>query len=129
MAYSERMPNSHKNAFLPINISSGNADRKPAVAAGVWRLGDLLVHRIGFGTKRLAGPADTGRDAVELLRRAVELGVNHIDTAAFYPTYSPAEESRDSTGPRWANDAIRRALAPYPDELVIATKVGPTGNA
>jgi pyridoxine 4-dehydrogenase len=126
------MLNSHKNAFLPINLSSENADRKPAAAAGVWRLGDLSVQRVGFGAKRLAGGAATGRDAreraVDLLRRAVELGVNHIDTADFYPTYAPTEQTRDFTGLRWANDAIHRALAPYPDELVIATKVGPTEN-
>ena len=53
-----------------------------------------------------------------MLRRAVELGVNHIDTAAFY--FSPL---------RSANELINRALAPYPDDLVIATKVGPRRDA
>lgn len=64
-----------------------------AAAAGSWVIGDLPVSR-GFGTKRLAGagPFDLGDAAdrecvVELLRHAVELGVNHLDTAAFYPTY------------------------------------------
>ncbi|MFB6721751.1 aldo/keto reductase [Kribbella sp. NPDC056345] len=72
-----------------------------------WKLGDHTVRRIGFGAMRL-DPA-TG---VAVLRRAVELGVDHFDTAAFY-------------GP--ANELIREALAPYPPELLISTKVGP-GN-
>jgi pyridoxine 4-dehydrogenase len=59
------------------------------------------------------GPSDR-RQSVAVLRRAVELGVNHIDTAAFY--FSPL---------RSANELINAALAPYPDDLVIATKVGP----
>ncbi|MFH8747831.1 aldo/keto reductase [Streptomyces rimosus] len=72
-----------------------------AAASGTWELGDRTVHRVGFG-------------AMRVLRRAVELGVNHIDTAAFY--FSPL---------RSANELINRALAPYPDDLVITTKVGP----
>jgi pyridoxine 4-dehydrogenase len=90
-------------------------DNPQASTSGTWPLGDRTVNRIGFGTKRL--PRD--RDAtVTVLRRAVELGVNHIDTAAFYPTIDEIDE-------RWANEWIRRALAPYPADLVIATKVGP----
>ncbi|MFJ6772548.1 aldo/keto reductase [Kitasatospora sp. NPDC091257] len=94
-----------------------------AAASGTWKLGDRTVHRIGFGTMRLpqTGPAlvphAVPRDreqALRVLRRAVELGVNHIDTAAFY--FSPL---------RSANELINRALVPYPDDLVIATKVGP----
>ena len=59
-----------------------------AACAGTWTLGDLTVNRIGFGAMRLTSnvdgtPSDRGR-AVTVLRRAVELGVNHIDTAAFY---------------------------------------------
>ncbi|GAA3019584.1 oxidoreductase [Streptomyces drozdowiczii] len=94
-----------------------------ATAAGTWRLGDLTVNRIGFGAMRLPQngaafsdehtPHDRDR-AVAVLRRAVELGVNHIDTAAFY--FSPL---------RSANELINRALGPYPDDLVISTKVGP----
>jgi aryl-alcohol dehydrogenase-like predicted oxidoreductase len=68
---------------------------------------------------------DVRERAVALLRRVVELGVNHIDTAAFYPSYGGAgQTSFESLD--WANDVIRRALAPYPKDLVIATKVGPT---
>jgi pyridoxine 4-dehydrogenase len=59
-----------------------------------------------------------------VLRRAVELGVNHIDTAAFYVT--PGGIIKDGDGPaRYATELIREALAPYPEDLVIATKVGP----
>jgi pyridoxine 4-dehydrogenase len=89
-----------------------------ADAAGTWTLGDLTVNRIGLGAMRLTRNADgtpVDRDrAVTVLRRALDLGVNHIDTAAFY--FSPL---------RSANELINRALAPYPDHLVIATKVWP----
>ncbi|MFG1694500.1 oxidoreductase [Nonomuraea sp. NPDC049309] len=91
-----------------------------AASAGTWRLGDLTVNRIGFGAMRLTGRAAFGsgkrdpKQAVAVLRRAIELGVNHIDTAAFYFTDELA-----------ANDLIARALAPYPDDLVITTKVWP----
>ncbi|MFG2617352.1 aldo/keto reductase [Streptomyces sp. NPDC048507] len=95
-----------------------------AAASGTWKLGDLEVNRIGFGAMRLpqsgaalradAASSDRAR-AIAVLRRAVELGVNHIDTAAFY--FSPL---------RSANELINSALGgPYPDDLVIATKVGP----
>ncbi|WP_203863776.1 aldo/keto reductase, partial [Planobispora rosea] len=93
-----------------------------AADAGTWTLGDLTVNRIGLGAMRLTQtgeafgdgpPSDRGR-AITVLRRAVELGVNHIDTAAFY-----------FSALRSANELINRALAPYPDDLVIATKVWP----
>ncbi len=93
-----------------------------AAAAGTWTLGDLTVNRIGFGAMRLTKnpdgtPSDRDR-AIAVLRRAVELGVNHIDTAAFY-----------FSALRSANELINRALAPYPDELVITTKVWPGRDA
>jgi aryl-alcohol dehydrogenase-like predicted oxidoreductase len=92
-----------------------------AGAAGTWKLGDLPVNRIGFGAMRLTGsaafhlgtPSDRER-SIAVLRRAVELGVNHIDTAAFY-----------FSSLRSANELINSALAPYEDDLVIVTKVGP----
>jgi pyridoxine 4-dehydrogenase len=94
-----------------------------ATDAGTWTLGDLTVNRLGFGAMRLtqdgrafsadATPSDRDR-AIAVLRRAVELGVNHIDTAAFY-----------FSSLRSANELINSALAPYPDDLVIVTKVGP----
>jgi aryl-alcohol dehydrogenase-like predicted oxidoreductase len=100
--------------------------------AEFWRLGDVEVRRVGFGTKRLAGN-DGGASqglmrerAVQLLRRAAELGVNHLDTAAFYPSVPVAGDSRQFESHGWANEVVREALAPYPDEFVIATKVGPT---
>lgn len=84
------------------------------------------VRRVGFGTKRLAGSGGGDREsAISLLRRAVELGVNHLDTASFYPSYSPAGETRTFESPGWANEVIREALAPSGEEVVIATKVGP----
>jgi pyridoxine 4-dehydrogenase len=93
-----------------------------AAAAGTWALGDLTVNRLGFGSMRLTGgrpfdPAAAPSDreqAIAVLRRAVELGVNHIDTAAFY-----------FSALRSANELINSALSPYPDGLVITTKVGP----
>jgi aryl-alcohol dehydrogenase-like predicted oxidoreductase len=84
-------------------------------------LGDRTVNRLGFGAMRLTGDrpfaAGVPRDraqSIEVLRRAVHLGVNHIDTAAFY-----------FSALRSANELINTALAPYPDGLVIVTKVGP----
>jgi pyridoxine 4-dehydrogenase len=78
----------------------------------------MTVNRMGLGAMRLTANADgtpSDRDRViSVLRRAVDLGVNHIDTAAFY--FSTL---------RSANELINRALAPYPEDLVIATKVGP----
>ncbi|HET6984967.1 MAG TPA: aldo/keto reductase [Kribbella sp.] len=122
------MQNMQKNATLQTNLSSRIPDGK---SAEFWRLGDRVVRRIGFGTKRLAGSAD-GQDvqerAVALLHRAIELGVNHLDTADFYPTYAESGQTRSFEGLNWANDVIRRALAPYREDLVIATKVGPTAS-
>ncbi|WP_406060727.1 aldo/keto reductase [Streptomyces sp. NBC_01077] len=100
----------------------------PASASGTWTLGDLTVNRIGFGAMRLpqrgaalvehAVPRDRD-EAIAVLRKAVDLGVNHIDTAAFY--FSPL---------RSANELISSALGgSYPDDLVIATKVGPCRDA
>ncbi|TDB77110.1 aldo/keto reductase [Micromonospora sp. KC721] len=93
-----------------------------AAAAGSWTLGDATVHRMGFGSMRITPHPDPGR-AIGVLRRAVALGVNHIDTAAFY--VSPGGTLNVGTGPaRYATELIRAALAPYPQDLVIATKVG-----
>ena len=79
-------------------------------------LGGFSVSRIGFGAMQLPGPGVFGppRDreqALAVLRRAVELGVDHIDTAQFY-------------GPDVANQLIREALSPYPDNLALVSKVG-----
>ncbi|MFJ9155040.1 aldo/keto reductase [Streptomyces sp. NPDC102270] len=94
-----------------------SADSRPAGAAGILRLGgDLPVNRLGFGAMQLTGPGVWGepsdpQEAVRVLRRAVDLGVNFIDTA-------------DSYGPFVSEHLIRKALHPYPDGLVIATKSG-----
>ncbi|MEU9991137.1 aldo/keto reductase [Streptomyces sp. NPDC048045] len=97
------------------------AETITAHASGTFRLGDLPVRRIGFGAMRLTGSAafhlGTASDrarSMAVLRRAMELGVNHIDTAAFY-----------FSSLRSANELINTALAPYADDLVIVTKVGP----
>src|ERR1700749_4099562 len=79
-------------------------------------LGRFSVARIGFGAIQLPGPGAFGpprdRDAaVAVLRRAVELGVNHIDTAQFY-------------GPDVSNQLIRQALYPYPADLALVSKIG-----
>ncbi|WP_328321009.1 aldo/keto reductase [Kribbella sp. NBC_00382] len=111
------------NTDLSSTIASDEAERKSPNQAGAWRLGEQAVNRIGFGTKRLGSSAD---QAIELLRQAVTLGVNHLDTAGFYPSVGRAGEQHGFDSLEWANDAVRRALAPYSDELVIATKVGPT---
>jgi aryl-alcohol dehydrogenase-like predicted oxidoreductase len=79
-------------------------------------LGSFAVSRVGFGAMQLPGPGVFGppRDreqALAVLRRAVELGVNHIDTAQFY-------------GPAVANELIRAALHPYPSDLALVSKVG-----
>jgi pyridoxine 4-dehydrogenase len=86
--------------------------------SGTFRLGDLLVKRLGYGAMRLAGPGIFGppRDretALAVLREAVSSGVNHIDTSDYY-------------GPHITNQLIREALHPYPDDLVIVTKIGAT---
>ena len=81
-------------------------------------LGRFSVGRIGFGAMQLPGPGVLGpprdrAEALAVLRRAVELGVDHIDTAQFY-------------GPDVANELIREALYPYPDNLALVSKVGGT---
>ncbi|MFI8773297.1 oxidoreductase [Gordonia sp. NPDC062954] len=90
-----------------------------ADAAGTWQLGDRTVNRLGLGAMRLGGmpwePPRNRDDALAVLRRAVELGVDHIDTAAFY--FTPT---------RLANELISTALQPFPDDLTLVTKVGPS---
>jgi aryl-alcohol dehydrogenase-like predicted oxidoreductase len=86
--------------------------------AGTFTLGDRTVKRLGYGAMQLAGPGVFGpprdRDAaLAVLREAVAAGVDHIDTSDFY-------------GPHVTNQIIREALAPYPDDLTIVTKIGAT---
>lgn len=91
-----------------MTVMTGNEQR--------YRLGPVTVSRIGFGAMQLPGPGVFGppRDrsqAIAVLRRAAELGVDHIDTAQYY-------------GPDVANELIRAALYPYPQELALVSKVG-----
>jgi aryl-alcohol dehydrogenase-like predicted oxidoreductase len=93
------------------------ATTQPAKASGQFSIaGELPVTRLGYGAMQLTGPGVWGpprdrAEAVAVLRRAVELGVNFIDTA-------------DSYGPYVSEEIIREALHPYPADLVIATKAG-----
>ena len=88
----------------------------PAHASGTFSIAGKTVHRLGFGAMRLTGPGIWGdpvdrAECVRVLRRAVELGVDLIDTA-------------DSYGPYVSEEIIREALHPYPEQVVIATKAG-----
>jgi pyridoxine 4-dehydrogenase len=91
--------------------------QRPIESSGTFTIGtDLSVHRLGYGAMQLTGPGIWGEpkdrdECVRVLRRAVELGVDFIDTA-------------DSYGPYVSEELIREALHPYPDGLVIATKGG-----
>jgi pyridoxine 4-dehydrogenase len=81
-----------------------------------YSIASYTVGRVGFGAMQLPGPGVFGppRDhdqAIAVLRRAIELGINHIDTAQFY-------------GPNVANELIREALHPYPEDLALVSKVG-----
>jgi aryl-alcohol dehydrogenase-like predicted oxidoreductase len=85
-------------------------------SAGTFHLGDRTVNRLGYGAMQLAGPHVFGppkdrKEAVALLREAVASGINHIDTSDFY-------------GPHVTNQIIAEALHPYPQDMVIVTKVG-----
>jgi aryl-alcohol dehydrogenase-like predicted oxidoreductase len=93
----------------------------PAGRAGTYPLGDREVRRIGYGAMQLPGrgvmgPPRDRDEAVRVLRRAIDLGVNHIDTAQYY-------------GPDVANALIREALHPYTDDLALVSKVGARRDA
>lgn len=97
-------------------------ESKPVLASGTFKIaGTLSVYRLGFGSMQLTGKGVWGdpkdpAEAVRVLQRAVELGVDFIDTA-------------DSYGPVVAEQLIKKALHPYPEGLVIATKAGLTRHA
>jgi pyridoxine 4-dehydrogenase len=96
---------------------SHRTDSRPATRSGIFVIGgDIPVHRLGFGAMQLTGDGVWGEpanhsEAIAVLRRAVELGINLIDTA-------------DSYGPEVAERLIAEALHPYPADLLIATKAG-----
>jgi pyridoxine 4-dehydrogenase len=109
-----------KHHMEPTKSSSvASAHKRPATRSGTFAIGDdLRIHRLGFGAMQLTGPGVWGEpadrtQAIAVLRRAVELGINLIDTA-------------DSYGPYVSEELIREALHPYPEGLVIATKAGLT---
>ncbi len=88
----------------------------PIAASGTITLGSVTVHRLGYGAMRLSGPDAWGPppdpdEGIRAVRRAVELGVDFIDTA-------------DSYGPFWSEQLLKKALHPYPEHLLIATKAG-----
>ena len=83
----------------------------PVAPGGHGRIGQFEVARIGYGAMQLEPESTTTDEATAILRRAVELGVNHVDTASFYADGE-------------VNRRIRAALAPYPDDLIIVSKVG-----
>ena len=100
-----------------MNEQKEKTDSPPAAQSGTFALGgELNVRRLGFGAMRITGegiwgPPKDPDSAIRVLRRSVELGVNFIDTA-------------DSYGPDVSEELIARALAPYPPDLVVATKGG-----
>jgi pyridoxine 4-dehydrogenase len=91
---------------------------KPILASGTFQIGDLTVHRLGYGAMRITGegvwgpPKDHG-ECIRVLRRTIDLGIDFIDTANSY-------------GPYVSEELIREALHPYPKNVVIATKAGLT---
>jgi hypothetical protein len=101
---------------IGIGLQERRYDRRQNESSDAGRHSDRTVNRMGYGAMQLAGPGVFGppkdRDtALAVLREAVASGVNHIDTSDFY-------------GPHVTNHLIREALHPYPDDLVIVTKVG-----
>jgi aryl-alcohol dehydrogenase-like predicted oxidoreductase len=102
---------------MNMKAKNGNKSTLTAAASGTVSLsGELTVNRLGFGAMRITGdgiwgPPKDRAGAIAVLRRAIELGVNFIDTA-------------DSYGPNVSEELIAEALSPYPKDLVIATKGG-----
>src|ERR1700742_383601 len=97
---------------MPISPASLSAAQAGTITLG----GDLTVRRMGYGAMRITGkgiwgPPQDHKESIRVLKRAVELGVNFIDTA-------------DSYGPYISEELIAEALSPYPPQLVIATKGG-----
>lgn len=97
-------------------MATTSTSSRPIESSGNFKIGDLTVHRLGYGAMQITGrgiwgPPKDPAEAVRVLKRAVELGVNLIDTA-------------DSYGPYVSEELIRQALHPYPSGLVIATKAG-----
>jgi pyridoxine 4-dehydrogenase len=107
---------------MPTNPTSTNKISTNKISGGTFALADdITVNRVGYGAMQLAGPHVFGppadRDeAVRVLREAVALGIDHIDTSDYY-------------GPYVTNEIIKEALHPYPEDLTIVTKVGAKRDA
>jgi len=106
----------HQARSWGVNVSEKTTIRSAAISGTIALGGELTVNRLGFGAMRLTGDGIWGQPkdpamAIAVLRRAIELGINFIDTA-------------DSYGPNVSEELIAEALAPYPKDLVIATKGG-----
>ena len=99
------------------SATAKETNERPAAKSGMFHIGtDLPVYRLGFGAMRITGKGVWGEpkdraEALRVLRRAIDLGINFIDTA-------------DSYGPEVSEEIIAEALYPYPKDLVIATKAG-----
>jgi len=102
---------------MATDLASRRSESQPASESGVFSIGgDMRVYRLGFGAMQITGPGVWGEpgnrsEAIDVLRRTVELGINFVDTA-------------DSYGPYVSEQLIREALHPYPPGFVIATKAG-----
>jgi aryl-alcohol dehydrogenase-like predicted oxidoreductase len=112
----ERSAKDHFQGVLKQEIAMITLGKTTIGKTGTFPLGSRTVNRLGYGAMQLAGPGVFGppKDpaaARAVLRTAIDAGVNHIDTSDFY-------------GPHVTNQLIREALHPYPDDLVIVTKIG-----
>jgi pyridoxine 4-dehydrogenase len=102
---------------MATDLASRRSESQPASESGVFSIGgDMRVYRLGFGAMQITGPGVWGEpgnrsEAIDVLRRTVELWINFVDTA-------------DSYGPYVSEQLIREALHPYPPGFVIATKAG-----
>jgi pyridoxine 4-dehydrogenase len=111
------LPQTERGPGMKNTSAVQSSAERPAAKAGDFVIGrDLRVHRLGFGAMRITGNGIWGEpkdraESVRVLRKAIELGINFIDTA-------------DSYGPAVSEEIIAEALYPYPKELVIATKAG-----
>ena len=102
-------------------MTTPTTDTSATLPGGTWSLSDATITRFGYGAMQLAGPWVVGppadhNGALDVLRQAVEAGITHIDTS-------------DAYGPHVTNELIHEALHPYPESLLIATKVGADRDA
>src|SRR6266446_9406989 len=117
LAILEEVLQTERRQKMKSTSATQTSTERPAAKAGDFVIGgDLRVHRLGFGAMRITGKGIWGEpkdraESIRVLRKAIELGINFIDTA-------------DSYGPEVSERLIAEALHPYPDDLLIATKAG-----